>query len=105
MQLPEQTRLINSSGEPGKILVPHDGIAGLRRTTLTADDVRDLVERMLKSSGRRVYLSSPFVEAPLPDGSRWHVVISHIRLAHWPVNIRRFVVTRTISRTSCVSAR
>ena len=31
---------------------------------------RDLVERMLQSSGRRVDLSSPFVDASLPDGSR-----------------------------------
>ena len=40
--------------------------------------MRDLVERMLKSSGRRVDLSSPFVDATLPDGSRLHVVIPDI---------------------------
>jgi len=33
---------------------------------------------MLKSSGRRVDLSSPFVDATLPDGSRLHVVIPDI---------------------------
>jgi pilus assembly protein CpaF len=43
-----------------------------------ADEVRDLVERMLKSSGRRVDLSSPFVDATLPDGLRLHVVIPDI---------------------------
>jgi hypothetical protein len=31
----------------------------LQGTVLTAQDVRDLVERMLKISGRRVDLSSP----------------------------------------------
>jgi pilus assembly protein CpaF len=54
--------------------------------------VRDLVERMLKSSGRRVDLSSPFVDATLPDGSRLHVVIPDITREHWAVNIRKFVV-------------
>lgn len=45
---------------------------------LTADQVPDLVTRMLKSSGRRVDLSSPFVDAMLADGSRLHVVIPDI---------------------------
>jgi len=35
---------------------------------LTAHHVRDLVERMLKISGRRVDVSSPFVDR-LPDSS------------------------------------
>ncbi|MDQ1628934.1 MAG: pilus assembly protein CpaF, partial [Actinomycetota bacterium] len=53
---------------------------------------RDLVEKMLKSSGRRVDLSSPFVDALLPDGSRLHVVIPDITRRYWSVNIRKFVV-------------
>jgi len=68
------------------------GTAELTNTILTADEVRDLVERMLKSSGRRVDLSSPFVDATLPDGSRLHVVIPDITRRHWNVNIRKFVV-------------
>jgi pilus assembly protein CpaF len=47
---------------------------------------------MLKSSGRRVDLSSPFVDATLPDGSRVHIVIPDITRTHWAVNIRKFVV-------------
>jgi pilus assembly protein CpaF len=35
----------------------------LTTTILTAEDVRDLVERMLKSSGRRVDVSNPCVDA------------------------------------------
>jgi pilus assembly protein CpaF len=58
--------------------VARGGTAELTNTILTADEVRDLVERMLKSSGRRVDLSSPFVDATLPDGSRLHVVIPDI---------------------------
>ena len=105
--------------EPSKVFVARAGTAELTNTILTADEVRDLVERMLKSSGRRVDLSSPFVDATLPDGSRLHVVIPDItgtarkcpqtpkvrviqdvaRLVipdvtreHWNVNIRKFVV-------------
>jgi len=78
--------------EPGKIFVARGGVAELTTTILTADEVRDLVERMLKSSGRRVDLSSPFVDATLPDGSRLHVVIPDISRQHWMVNVRKFVV-------------
>ncbi|GAA5033902.1 hypothetical protein GCM10023258_34150 [Terrabacter aeriphilus] len=78
--------------EPSKVFVARGGIAELTPTILTSDDVRDLVERMLKSSGRRVDLSSPFVDATLPDGSRLHVVIPDISRTHWQVNVRKFVV-------------
>ncbi len=61
--------------EPGKVFVARDGVHELTTTILTAEQVADLVERMLKSSGRRVDLSTPFVDARLPDGSRLHVVI------------------------------
>jgi pilus assembly protein CpaF len=78
--------------EPSKVFVARGGVAELTTTILTADEVRDLVERMLKTSGRRVDLSSPFVDAVLPDGSRLHVVIPDITRSHWNINIRKFVV-------------
>ncbi|EWT06313.1 pilus assembly protein CpaF [Intrasporangium chromatireducens Q5-1] len=78
--------------QPSRVFVARGGAAELTPTILSADDVRDLVERMLKSSGRRVDLSSPFVDATLPDGSRLHVVIPDISREHWQVNIRKFVV-------------
>jgi pilus assembly protein CpaF len=37
-------------------------------------------------------MSSPFVDAALPDGSRLHVVIPDVTRRHWAVNIRKFVV-------------
>src|SRR6478672_5125555 len=77
---------------PGKVFVARDGVAELTTTILTAAEVRDLVERMLRTSGRRVDLSSPFVDATLADGSRLHVVIPDITREHWLVNIRKFVV-------------
>ena len=78
--------------EPGKVFVARFGQPELTTTILSADQVRDLVERMLKSSGRRIDLSSPFVDATLPDGSRLHVAIPDITREHWAVNIRKFVV-------------
>ena len=78
--------------EPGKVFVARGGQHELTTTILSEAQVRDLVERMLKSSGRRVDLSSPFVDATLPDGSRLHVVIPDITREHIAVNIRKFVV-------------
>lgn len=56
--------------QPSRVFVARRGIAELTSTILTDDGVRDLVERMLKASGRRVDLSSPFVDAVLADLSR-----------------------------------
>ena len=78
--------------EPGKVFVARHGRPELTTTILTAERVADLVERMLKPSGRRVDLSSPFVDASLPDGSRLHVVIPDVTRRHWAINIRKFVV-------------
>jgi pilus assembly protein CpaF len=78
--------------EPGRVFIARAGRSELTTTILTAGQVRDLVERMLKSSGRRVDLSTPFVDATLPDGSRLHVVIPDITRRHWAVNIRKFVL-------------
>jgi pilus assembly protein CpaF len=91
--------------EPSKVFVARGGAAELTSTILTADEVRDLVERMLKSSGRRVDLSSPFVDATLPDGSRLHVVIPDITREHWNVNIRKLlhIVLRITRRTLLVA--
>ncbi len=77
---------------PGRVFVARDGRSELTTVVLDAQQVRDLVERMLRVSGRRLDLSSPFVDAMLPDGSRLHVVIPDITREHWAVNIRRFVV-------------
>lgn len=77
---------------PTQVFVARHGVAELTSTILTADAVRDLVERMLKTSGRRVDLSSPFVDAVLSDGSRLHVTIPDISREHWLVNIRKFIV-------------
>lgn len=78
--------------EPGRVFVARQGISELTPVVMTAAQVRDVVERMLRSSGRRLDLSQPFVDATLPDGSRLHVVIPDVTREHWAINIRRFVV-------------
>lgn len=76
---------------PDRIFVARAGVAERVALTLTDAAVRDLVERMLHATGRRVDLSQPFVDASLPDGSRLHVVIPDITRRHWAVNIRKFL--------------
>ena len=74
---------------PDRIFVARDGVSERTPLQLTDGVVRDLVERMLHSTGRRVDLSQPFVDASLPDGSRLHVIIPDITRRHWSVNIRK----------------
>ena len=83
--------------EPSRVFIARGGRSELTGVILTAEQVRDLVERMLRTSGRRLDLSQPFVDAVLSDGSRLHVVIPEVTQQHWSVNIRRFIVRpRTI---------
>jgi len=78
--------------DPSRVFVARAGRHELTSTILTQAEVRELVERMLKSSGRRVDLSQPFVDAMLPDGHRLHVVLEGISRGFSAVNIRKFVV-------------
>ena len=52
--------------EPGRVFVARRGHSELTTTILSAGEVRDLVEKMLKSSGRRVDLSTPFGDEMRP---------------------------------------
>ncbi|HEU0256998.1 MAG TPA: ATPase, T2SS/T4P/T4SS family, partial [Microbacteriaceae bacterium] len=74
---------------PDRVFVARGGVAERVAVSLTAEQVRDLVERMLQSTGRRVDHSMPFVDASLPDGSRLHVAIADV-VRDWSVNIRKF---------------
>lgn len=78
--------------EPTRVFVARHGRPELTSTMLSEAEVRDLVERMLRWSGRRLDVSSPFVDAMLPDGSRLHVAIPDVTRRHWAVNIRKHVV-------------
>lgn len=76
---------------PSRVFVARGGQPEL--TTLVLDDrgIHDLVERMLQHSGRRLDLSSPFVDATLRGGERLHAVIPPVVGEHWSVNIRKHI--------------
>lgn len=77
---------------PERIFVARAGKSQLTNLVLSAEGVRELVDRALLWSGRRLDISQPFVDARLPDGSRLHVVIPEITAEHWAVNIRKHLL-------------
>lgn len=77
---------------PERIFIAKAGKSQLVNLILTSDSVKQLVDRALIWSGRRLDLSQPFVDARLPDGSRLHVVIPEITAEHWAVNIRKHLM-------------
>jgi pilus assembly protein CpaF len=77
---------------PGRVFCARDGRHRLTNVLLAEEEIPQIVERMLRASGRRLDLSTPFVDATLVDGSRLHVAIPDITRRHWAVNIRKFVV-------------
>lgn len=87
---------------PSKVFVARAGVSELTPLILTAADVRDLVERMLHHSGRRLDLSVPFVDAMLPGGERLHVVIPPVAGTDWSLNIRKHL-TKTPTLSELVS--
>ncbi len=76
---------------PQRIFIARKGKSELTNLILTEMQVKELVDRALMWSGRRLDLSNPFVDARLPDGSRLHVTIPEITAEHWAVNIRKHI--------------
>ena len=98
--------------DPSRVFVARHGRHELTNLILTQAQVTELVERMLKSSGRRIDISQPFVDAMLPEGHRLHVVLEGISRGFSAVNIRKFVLRAARlsdlvelgSLTSCAAA-
>ena len=78
--------------DPSRVFIARHGRHELTNLMLTTAQVQELVERMLKSSGRRIDISQPFVDAMLPEGHRLHVVLEGISRGFSAVNIRKFVL-------------
>ena len=74
--------------DPSRVFIARHGRHELTNLVLTAAQVTELVERMLKSSGRRLDISRPFVDAMLPEGHRLHVVLEGISRGFSAVNVR-----------------
>lgn len=76
--------------DPHQVFVARSGISARLDIQIHTDELRVIIERMLRPTGRRLDRSSPFVDASLPDGSRLHVAIPDITRQYWSVNIRKF---------------
>ncbi|WP_423494064.1 Flp pilus assembly complex ATPase component TadA [Microbacterium esteraromaticum] len=76
---------------PDRVFVARGGSTERIDLALSDAMVRELVERMLQSTGRRVDVSQPFVDASLPDGSRLHVAIADVVRGSIALNIRKFL--------------
>ena len=78
--------------DPSRVFIARNGRHELTNLVLTPALVQELTERMLKSSGRRIDLSRPFVDAMLPEGHRLHVVLEGISRGFTAINIRKFLL-------------
>ena len=68
----------------------------LRKTNLTFESTEQLmrvIDRMVRTSGRRVDQSSPMVDTRLPDGSRLNVILPPLAVDGPSVTIRKFTAS------------
>jgi flagellar protein FlaI len=65
---------------------------GMQKTdiTLKEEEVREIIDRIARFSGRRVDKLSPLLDARLPDGSRVNVTLPEVTPRGSTITIRRF---------------
>jgi pilus assembly protein CpaF len=76
---------------PDLVFIESNGT--IRKTTRTFESdeqLRRIIDRMVRTSGRRVDQSSPMVDARLPDGSRLNVILPPLAVDGASVTIRKF---------------
>jgi pilus assembly protein CpaF len=79
---------------PHEVFVERAGRIERTKVAFHAEsDVRHLIERVVSPLGLRVDASSPWVDARLADGSRFHAVLPPIALRGPTVTIRKFAET------------
>jgi pilus assembly protein CpaF len=83
--------MVNPSGS---VFIERDGRLEPSEVRFGSEsDVRHLVERVVSPLGLRVDATSPWVDARLADGSRFHAVLPPIALGGPVVTIRKFAQT------------
>lgn len=76
---------------PGQVWVETAGVLRLsNRRFESTEQLLHVIDRMVRTSGRRVDQSSPMVDARLPDGSRLNVVLPPLAVDGPSVTIRKF---------------
>jgi len=75
---------------PDEVFIAEAGLSKKIHLNISESQIKVVVEKMLRSTGRRLDRSTPFVDASLADGSRLHVVIPDITKSNWSINVRKF---------------
>lgn len=82
---------------PGELRFAKGGRTEVVSLGFDAQQLENLVFRLLRNSSRRVDRIHPFADATLADGSRVHVAIPPITDGNWTLNVRKFPAkTRTL---------
>lgn len=77
----------------------HGVVTKLERTFDSEDQLIAVINRMVRSTGRRVDQTSPMVDARLPDGSRLNAVLPPLAVDGPSVTIRKFTANHlTVER-------
>lgn len=76
---------------PDEVFIERSGKIGISSQKFESiEQLMLVIDRMVRSSGRRVDQSSPMVDARLPDGSRLNVVLPPLAVDGPAVTIRKF---------------
>lgn len=76
---------------PGQVWIERRGTLAISDAQFESpEQLLRIIDRMVRSSGRRVDQSSPMVDARLPDGSRLNVVLPPLSVDGPAVTIRKF---------------
>ncbi|HVE93021.1 MAG TPA: ATPase, T2SS/T4P/T4SS family [Actinomycetota bacterium] len=105
MRDPEVTEVMINPGRD--VYVEREGQLRPAGVSLRSEqDVHHLIERVVSPLGLRIDASSPWVDARLEDGSRFHAVVPPVAIGGPVVTIRKFSKTlwklRDLVRMGCV---
>jgi pilus assembly protein CpaF len=76
--------------EPGVVWFAKNGRHQRSALNFDSKELESVIERMIRTSGRRLDRSSPFIDAQLENGFRFHAVVPDITRRDVSINIRKF---------------